>query len=131
MPTIIEHLEEPWWEEPILLYAGMSKDATALIKRIQNEVPEDFFYSNLMLFGKCVADAEFTEEPLRDEIINELWSLYQTAEFAILKEEAIGVLGLIKPYNIIDSQINNLAAKGSSVRWSAVDALGRIGSEKA
>jgi HEAT repeat protein len=129
--TIIEHLEEPWWEEPILLYAGMSKNATVLIKRIKEELPEDFFYSNLMLFGKCVADAEFTERPLRDTIVNELWSLYQTAEFAPLREKAIGVLALIKPDNIIDSQINDLAAKESDVRLSAASALGGIGSEKA
>jgi predicted NACHT family NTPase len=95
--TIIQHLGEPWWEEPVLLYVGMSKNATALIKRIQEEVPEDFFYSNLMLFGKCVVDAEFTEPSLRDTIVNELWSLYKTAEFAPLREKAIGVLALIKP----------------------------------
>jgi HEAT repeat protein len=129
--TIIEHLGEPWWEEPIRLYAGMSKDATALIKRIQEEVPEDFFYSNLMLFGKCVADAEFTEPSLRDTIINELWSLYQTAEFAPLREKAIGVLALIKADSIIDSLINDLAAKERDVRGSAASALGGIGSEKA
>jgi energy-coupling factor transporter ATP-binding protein EcfA2 len=129
--TIIEHLEEPWWEEPVLLYAGIGKDATALIKRIQEEVPEDIFYSNLMLFGKCVADAEFTEPYLRDTIVNELWSLYQTAEFSPLRRKAIGVLALIKPDNIIYSLINDLAAKDRDVRGSAADALGRIGSEKA
>jgi HEAT repeat protein/energy-coupling factor transporter ATP-binding protein EcfA2 len=129
--SIIQHLEEPWWEEPILLYAGMSKDATALIKRIQNEVPEDIFYSNLMLFGKCMPDAEFTVPSLRDTIINELWSLYKTAEFAPLREKAIGVLALIKPDSIIDSLINDLAAKESDVRRSAAYALGVLGSEKA
>jgi HEAT repeat protein len=129
--TIIQHLEEPWWEEPILLYAGMSKNATALIKRIEQEVPEDIFYSNLMLFGKCVADAEFTEPPLRDTIVNELWFLYKTAEFAPLREKAIGVLALIKPDNIIDSLINDLADKESDVRLSAASALGGIGSEEA
>jgi HEAT repeat protein len=106
--TIIEHLGEPWWEEPIRL-----------------------FYSNLMLFGKCVADAEFTEPSLRDTIINELWSLYQTAEFAPLREKAIGVLALIKADSIIDSLINDLAAKERDVRGSAASALGGIGSEKA
>ncbi|NOR18327.1 NACHT domain-containing protein, partial [candidate division WOR-3 bacterium] len=129
--TIIGHLEEPWWEEPILLYAGMSKDATAIIQRIQEEVPEDIFYSNLMLFGKCMPDAEFTVPSLRDTIVNELWSLYKTAEFAPLREKAIGVLALIKPDNTIDSLINDLAAKDSFVRWRAASALGRIGSEKA
>jgi HEAT repeat protein len=129
--TIIEHLGEPWWEEPILLYAGISKNATALIKRIEQKVPEDFFYSNLMLFGKCMADAEFTEPSLRDTIVNELWSLYQTAKFAPLREKAIGVLALIKPDSIIDSLINDLAAKESDVRRSAASALGSLRSEKA
>ncbi|NAS89941.1 hypothetical protein C4E24_09500, partial [ANME-1 cluster archaeon AG-394-G21] len=128
---IIQHLEEPWWEEPILLYAGISKNATALIKRIQEEVPEDFFYSNLMLFGKCMPDAEFTVPSLRDTSVNELWSLYQTAEFAPLREKAIGVLALIKPDSIIDPLINDLAAKESDVRRSAAYALGVLGSEKA
>jgi hypothetical protein len=49
-----------------------------------------------MLFGKCLADAVFTEPSLRDTIVNELWSLYKTAEFAPLREKAIGVLALIK-----------------------------------
>jgi hypothetical protein len=129
--TIIQHLEEPWWEEPILLYAGISKNATALIERIREEVPEDIFYSNLMLFGKCVADAEFTQEPLREVIINELWSLYKTAEFATLRKRAIGVLALIKPDKIIDSPINDLADKETDVREYAASALGDIGSEKA
>jgi HEAT repeat protein len=129
--TIIKHLLEPWWEEPILLYAGISKDATALIKRIKKEVPEDIFYSNLMLFGKCVADADFTEPHLREEIINELWSLYQTAEFSFLKEKAIEVLALIKPDNVIDSLIKKLEDKDSDVRMSAAEALGSIGSKKA
>jgi predicted NACHT family NTPase len=129
--TIIRHLEEPWWEEPILLYAGISKDATALIKRIQEEVPEDFFYSNLMLFGKCVADAEFTEPSLRDEIVNELWSLYKIAEFSPLKEKAINVLALIKSDIITDSRIKELKAKDSVVRRRAASALGSIGSETA
>ena len=130
--TIIEQLEDPWWEEPILLYAGLSsRDPTALIKKIQETVPEDIFYSNLMLFGKCVADAEFTEPSLRDTIVNELWSLYRTAEFSTLKEKAIGVLALIKPDSIIDSLINDLAAKESDVRGRAADALGVLGSEKA
>jgi len=109
--TIIKHLPEPWWEEPILLYAGISKDATALIKRIQKEVPEDIFYSTLMLFGKSIADADFTKPSLREEIVNDLWSLYQTAEFAPLKEKAINVLALIKPSNIIDALIKELKAK--------------------
>ena len=129
--TIIEHLQKPWWEEPTLLYAGISKDATALIERIKREVPEDIFYSNLMLFGKCVADAEFTEPSLREKIINDLWSLYQEAEFDPPREKAIKVLAQIKPDSIVDLLIKNLKNKRAAVRGRAAEALGRIGSEKA
>ena len=134
LSTIVKHLPEPWWEEPILLYAGTIKEATtltSLIKEIRKKVPEDIFYSNLMLFGKCIADAEFIEPSLSDEIVNELWSLYQTAVFVPLKEKAIGVLAIIKPDALIKSLIEYLEAKKSGVRGSAADALGMIGSEQA
>ena len=132
--VIIQHVGKPWWEEPILLYAGIIKEAntlTTLIKSIQDEVPEDIFYSNLMLCGKCIADAEFIESSVRDEIVRELWSLYQTAEFKLLKERAIGVLALIKPDTVIDSLIKDLESKDSEVRLSAAITLGMLESEKA
>jgi len=132
--AIVQHVGEPWWEEPILLYAGIIREAstlTTLIRSIQKQVPEDIFYSNLMLFGKCIADAEFVESSLREEIVNELWSLYQTAEFDSLKGKAMGVLARIKPDSLIDSLITDLESKDSSVRGSAAEALGTIGSERA
>jgi len=128
----IQHLAEPWWEEPILLYAGTNKDASGLIKAIREKVPEDIFRSNLILFGKCIADAEYTELEVKKEVIDKLWSLYQTAEFRLLKEKALDVLARIKPDSIIDLLIGDLRDKeDSSVRRSAAEALGRIGSEKA
>ncbi|MBE9592656.1 MAG: NACHT domain-containing protein, partial [Proteobacteria bacterium] len=129
--TLIENIDNPWWEEIILLFAGMKEDASSLIKTIRGVVKEDIFYSNLLLFGKCIADANKTKKKVRDQITRDLWSLYKTAEFPALREKAIGVLAIIKPDNIIDSLINDLAAKESDVRRSAAYALGRIGSEKA
>ncbi|MEM2915557.1 MAG: HEAT repeat domain-containing protein, partial [Candidatus Bathyarchaeia archaeon] len=112
-------------------YAGINGDATALIERARVEVPEDIFYNNLMFFGKCVAHAEFTKPALREKIINDLWALYQEAEFRPLWEKAINVLALIKPDSIIDSLIRNLKDEDSKVRARAAAALGNIGSEKA
>ena len=135
--TLTDNIHDPWWEEPILLFVGISKDATPFIreiKRLETEdkrFREDIFHSNLMLLGKCIADAPFTESDLRKEIIDRLWQLYQTAEFTPLKEKAIKILALIKPDDIIDSLIEDLKEKDSSVRESAADALGMMGSEKA
>ena len=131
METIVKHLSEPWWEEPILLYAGINKDAGPLINKIKADVKEDIFYNNLMLFGKCIAVAEFTEPKMKIEISNGLCQLYNVGEFRSLKDKAIRVLALIKPDHIIDQLINDLNKKDSSVRWSAAYALGSIGSEKA
>lgn len=125
---IIEHIAQPWWEEPILLYAGICKDAGPLITRIQKEVPEDIFYSNLMLSGKCIADAEFTEPGLTEDIAQKLWSLYQTGEYPLLNKIAMDVLRRMKPRVIIDSLVIQLNDKEAGVRESAADALGAIGS---
>jgi HEAT repeat protein/energy-coupling factor transporter ATP-binding protein EcfA2 len=131
LAAIVEHVYEPWWEEPILLYAGLSRDASGLIKTIESRVPEDIFHSNLMLFGKCIADAEFTQPPVRDAIIEQLWLLYYRAEFEPLENKAIGVLAMIKPDKIVDSLIENLGDEKLWVRRSAVEALGDIGSDRA
>ena len=129
--TITRHLAEPWWEEPILLYAGISRDASALIRRIEAGAGEDIFHSNLMLFGKCVADAEFTEPALKGKVVDELWSLYQSGEFRRLRDGAIAVLGLIKPEKLIASLIQELDDEEKDVRSRAAEALGRIGSDQA
>ena len=130
---ISKHLSEPWWEELTLLYAGIKNDATDLIKKIRKELPEDIFYSNLVLFGKCIVDAEHTEPSLKEEIVNNLWWLYRNAGFSSLRERAIKILALIKPDNYIDLLIKELGDKNkkSDFRGSAAEALGMIGGEKA
>ncbi len=129
---IIQNLSKSWWEEPILLYAGISRDASTLIKRIEEKVPEDMFCSNLIMFGKCVGDAEFTDVSLKERIVNEIWDLYQNSEFRLLRERAIEILRLIKPDGIIEKLIRDLKdikSKGRS-RERTASALGRIGSDK-
>lgn len=126
--TIISHISEPWWEEPILLYAGISKDAGVLIRRIQDEVPEDIFYSNLVLSGRCIADADFTEPRLKEETTQKLWFLYKGGEFPLLKVRAMYVLRCMRPRTIIDALIEQLTDKTTQVRESAAETLGAIGS---
>jgi HEAT repeat protein len=131
MTTIISHLFEPWWEESILLYAGISRDAGPLIKRVQKEVPEDIFYNKLMLTGKCIADAEFTDPELKEEIIQKIWSIYESGEYQLFINRALDVISRIKPKNIINLLINRLTHRDSSVRKRAIESLGVIGSTKA
>lgn len=131
MDTIIKNLDKPWWEEPILLYAGISKDAGPLIRKIQAEVPEDIFYSSLMLSGKCITDAEFTDPELKEEIIQKLWSLYREGEFFMHKANTIEVLHQTKPKSIINFLLTQLKDKNPEVRQRAALDLGAIGSIEA
>jgi len=133
--VILRHLYEPWWEEVILLFGGFDRDATDLInvirKREMNHTKfkEDIFYSNLIFFGKIIADADYTNIELRNQIIENLWKLYQTANFNSLKEKAIDVLTLIKPLDLIYSQINDLENIDQVIRGNAAEALGKIKTE--
>lgn len=131
MSFIVDHLLEPWWEEPALLFAGISRDATALIRRIEEEVPEDIFFSNLTFFGKCVADAEFTQPNLKQKIVDDIWSVYDSTKFSSLKEKLIRVLALIKPDDIIDELMEDLSDADDETRERAARALGDIAPEKA
>jgi HEAT repeat protein len=130
MDIIIENITDPWWEEPVLLYAGLSKDAAPLIRRIQEEVPEDRFYSQLMLSGKCIADAEFTEPELKDAVVDKLWYLNGEGEFLLRRNQAREVLSRIKPIRLINRLTGELSAKDPNVRWRAAGALGEIGGSK-
>ena len=110
--TLFNHLYEPWWEEVILLFAGFDRDATDLVLKIKEkekedeQFREDVFYSNLMLLGKCIADADYTDARVKNQIITDLWQLYETGEFPFLRDRATKILALIKPESIIDSMIH-------------------------
>jgi hypothetical protein len=90
--TIIANLGKSWWQEPALLYVGIKQDAGPLIERLQKDVGEDIFYSNLMFAGRCIADAKFTAPNLKDEITQKLWELYRHGEFSLLQYKTGEVL---------------------------------------
>ena len=135
--TLLYHLYESWWEEVILLFAGFDRDATTLLQKIlkkekeDEQFKEDIFYNNLILMGKCIANADHTKSKIKDEIISKLWHLYNTGEFSLLRNSAMEILALIKPDSIISSLIKELNDEDSNVQKSAIMSLGFIGSEKA
>ena len=127
--AIIDHLPGSWWEGPILLYSGVSASADPLVKQIQKQ-PEDIFYSNLVLSGKCIAEARSIDPLLKEEIVRELWSLYNTSEFILLREKALAVLSRVKPRRIVDLLVDQLTLtdKELYIRRRAAETLGSIGS---
>ncbi len=125
---IIPHLLESWWEEPILFYAGISKDASPIINRIQKELAEDIFYNKLLLSGKCVAEARCIDPLLKEEIVQDLWQLHSSGEFQLLRDKAIAVLSRIKPRRIIDKLVDQLTDTEIGAQRAAAEMLGLFGS---
>ena len=135
--TLLQHWYEPWWEEVVLLFVGFDRDATELIMKVReiekkdDRFKEDISYHDLTLLGKCIADADYTNVAITDQIVKDLWLLYREGEFSSSREKAIGILALIKPKIVVDLLVEGLKNKDSDFREKALEALGRIGSEKA
>jgi len=127
LDIIIPHLTEPWWEEPILLYTRMSNNAEVLIGRFRESVPEDIFFTRLMLTGKCLADADHAAPMLIEKIAGDIWYLHNSSEFSLMKEKTMEVLSRLKPRNIIDILVNQLTDGDTRTRCKAAENLGQIG----
>jgi HEAT repeat protein len=125
---IIPHLLEPWWEGSILFFTGISKDAGPIIDRIQKDLAEDIFYDKLLLSGKCVAEARCIDPLLKEEIVQDLWQLYSSGEFQLLRDKAIAVLSRVKPRRIIDKVVDQLTDTEIGAQRAAAEMLGLFGS---
>ena len=125
--VVMPHLAETWWQEPIRFLAGVTTRADSLIKRV-HKAPADLFYHNLLLSGRCIADALEIDPLLKEEIVQELWWIYTSGEFLLLKEKTLAVLSRVKPRRIMDLLVNQLTDRDSAVRRFAAETLGRIGS---
>jgi HEAT repeat protein len=68
---------------------------------------------------------------LKEEIAKKLWELYNDAEFELIRNRAIKVLGRMKPQSIIDLLLNRLKDSDPDVRVNAADTLGAMGSPEA
>lgn len=74
---IKDKLEDYWWVEPIVLTAGILRDATKLIEQIYDQVqhhPSDEAY---LLLGRCLTDADLTNFKLKDEILSKVVAIAQ------------------------------------------------------
>jgi len=121
---------DPWWREVTLLYAGL-KDPSSLIRRLLSE-REDIFYSSLLLAGSCIADAaSVADTELREKVVRRIEELYWEGVNGVVQEEALQALAYLRDTSVEERMIEKSKSKAPDVRWSAADALGKIGGEKA
>jgi HEAT repeat protein len=142
LPEVVAHRHEPWWEEVILLLAGMMNDGTPLLLGILghsinlHSLPEgnlaandDLFHSDLLLAAQCLAYARrITMAVLKDCIIAEVKNLLQTSPYKLDWERTTTVLVEINDKALIDELLAMLADNGinEEKRRSIASAFGKL-----
>jgi hypothetical protein len=128
LPEVVAHRHEPWWEEVILLLAGMMNDATPLLLGILghsinlHSLPEgnlaandDLFDSDLLLAAHClVSKPQIQMQGLRDRIIAEVKTLLLTSPYKLDWQRTAKVLVEISNTALIDELLEMLIPVGST-----------------
>jgi HEAT repeat protein len=126
----LAHLHNPWWEEVILLLAGMLKDATPLLDTILSE-RDDIFFSNLLLAGRCLAGTpRIGRVQLREQIYAALKSLIENEyQHWLPRAQAVKTLSEVDAEKGSKYLLDLLCDEELhwQVRAAAADALGASG----
>ncbi len=129
LDTLLLHRGDPWWEEVILLYCGQTSDASPLLRRLlglDGDIPlqEDFFHTNLILAGQCLAARPVVREvTLREEIPSCLLNTLKGSHFSMTGQQIaeilieiggtrinLGLIGMISDQQI-DSNVRERIAR--------------------
>ncbi|SRR6266487_185251 len=140
--SLLAHLDDPWWEEVILLYVGEAHDATPLLEHLlipdgPGEVPEDLFSSKLLLAGYCLAARPTVSKvELWKEVPDRLFKILLHSEYALTRQqvaEALAEIGRAYPRRDINRRLLALLMSNKqriSVRMSIATALSICGAHE-
>jgi hypothetical protein len=130
---LLRHRADPWWEEVLLLYVGITPDASLFLQELcsQNStIREDIFFTRLLLAGRCLAARPTVRKiGLQGQIIERLFELFMSTQHSLLRQEALKVLCGIGVFEttrrllklLLDEQVNMF------MRRRITGALGTVG----
>src|SRR5205085_8143674 len=82
---LLRHRADPWWEEVLLLYIGITPDASLFLQELcsqKSTLREDIFYTNVLLAGRCLtARPTVRETGLQAQIIERLFELLMSTQY--------------------------------------------------
>jgi hypothetical protein len=122
-----ERLLDPWWREPILLYAGMADDATDFIREVYSPERDNLFRRRLFLAGHCVGEAARVKPKLRRKIRDELLRMWREGPYKKWREEALKALAVRPDEQAVKLFLAALEDEDARVRRDAARALGELG----
>jgi HEAT repeat protein len=107
---LLQHLEDPWWEEVILLYAGSIPDASSLLGELwkkggythpRSYTPDDSFHTNLILAGQCLAsNPSMSNHELRYKIVDRLFEELTSTLYQLTRRQLAEALTEIADENM-------------------------------
>jgi HEAT repeat protein len=140
--ALLEHLNDPWWEEVILLYVGEAPDATPLLEHLlvaegPGEMPEDIFASKLTLAGRCLATHPTIHEfSLWQQVPDLLFKQLLRSDFALTRQhlaETLAKIGRSYPEHDVNRRLLELLTSTkckTKVRMAIAAALGVYGARE-
>src|SRR6266581_7936345 len=130
---LLRHRADPWWEEVLLFYMGITPDASLFLQQLcsQNStLREDIFYTKVLLAGRCLtAHPSVRGTGLQAQIIERLFELLMSTQYSLLRQEAIKVVCSIGVFETNSKLVTLLSDErlNVSMRWNIADALGTLG----
>lgn len=139
---LLSHLVDSWWEEVIILYAGVVDDASPLFVYLLTAIQspssgDDIFASKLLLAGRCLAARPILDqEGLWEQVFGLLLRKLQQAGYALFQQHLADVLAEIASAyldnaeiyrRLLDLVISEERKARISVRVAVVVALGTFG----
>jgi HEAT repeat protein len=120
---IVTLVDDPWWQEVVVLFAGMKKDATDLIEMIRTKSTKPDV--GLFLSARCLPEADETNKGLREKIRDDLFEVIQKGEPAQCDKAALLIAG-IEGKKTREALTDLLGDENPELREKAVMALSRI-----
>lgn len=98
---LLNHIDEPWWEEIIYLSAAYRSDHRSFLQKLlkkYEEIPikQRIFHKYLILAGRYMAACSFIKETdIQEEIITRLFELLVRTPFSLMRQQIINILAEI------------------------------------
>jgi HEAT repeat protein len=133
---LLEYRGNPWWEEVFFLYTGRIADASRLLSTLLGQdaiaCPEDIFYTNLILAGRCLAAGPtLRQASLWKTVVDQLKKEMLTTPYVLMMERLAQTLVSIGGKDINTWLLNLLLDEQleQSLRTSVALALGMRGGQ--
>lgn len=134
LDNLLQHRNEPWWEEVILLYAGSTRELTPLLKKLLGQdstylIEDDIFSTNVLLSARCLAarptqKKEQTIAPLKQEVIQRLFTLLLDTDYTLSRQQAADALTeLARNDEAITKHLLQLLANTNSTHTAIAESI--------